>query len=53
MSDFQLYLYLLLAIVVAIVVIKKVTGCIFRLIFTIALVVIVAAIYFLYIMPSA
>lgn len=44
-SDFSLYIYIFIAIVVAIVVIKKITSCLFK---TVALLVVVAALaYFL------
>ena len=44
-TNFGYYLFVLAAIVVGIVIVKKVTGCLFR---TVSLVVIVAVLYFVY-----
>lgn len=45
-TDFTYYIYVLIAIIVGIVVIKKVASCLFRAVFTIALLVVLGVIYF-------
>lgn len=45
-TDFTYYIYVLIAIIVGIVVIKKVVSCLFRTVFTIALLVVLGVIYF-------
>lgn len=45
-TDFTYYIYVLIAIIVGIVVIKKVASCLFRTVFTIALLVVLCVIYF-------
>ena len=47
-ANFTHYLIVLLAIVVAVILIKKVTSCLFRIITTVVLVGILAYIYFAY-----
>ncbi len=53
MSDFSIYIYLLIALVVGIIIVKKVASCLFRIAFTIVFLVILAIVYYLYIMPAA
>ena len=45
-TDFTYYIYVLIAIIVGIVVIKKAASCLFRTVFTIALRVVLGVIYF-------
>lgn len=45
-TDFTYYIYVLIAIIVGIFVIKKVASCLFRIVFTIALLVVLGVIYF-------
>uniref|UniRef100_A0AB33JGK1 Sulfate transporter n=4 Tax=unclassified Prevotella TaxID=2638335 RepID=A0AB33JGK1_9BACT len=47
-STFTYYIYVLAAIIIGFFVIKKITGCLIKAIITIALIAILAAIYFLY-----
>ena len=49
MNDFCIYIIILLAIIVGIIVVKKVTSCLFRIAFTVLAVIILAALYYLYI----
>lgn len=48
MNDFSIYIIILLAIIVGIIVVKKVTSCLFRIAFTVLAVIILAALYYLY-----
>ena len=48
MNNFSIYLFALLALVVGIIIIKKVTSCLFRLAFTVIVIIALAAIYYLY-----
>jgi hypothetical protein len=47
-SNFTYYLFVLIAIVVGIIIVKKVTSCLFRLICLLAIVAALAYIYFTY-----
>ncbi len=47
-SNFSLYIYALLAIVVGIIIVKKVTSCLFRIISLLVIVGALAYIYFTY-----
>lgn len=47
-TDFSFYILILVAIVAGIVVIKKVTGCIFRLVTLLIIIGILAFVYFTY-----
>lgn len=47
-SNFDYYVFILVAIIVGFLVFKKVTGCIIKLVLTAIVVAVLAAIYFLY-----
>lgn len=44
--DFTYYIYVLIAIIIGVFVVKKVASCLFRTVFTIALLIALAVIYF-------
>lgn len=48
-SDFAYYVFCLVAVVVGLFIMKKITGCIIRAIVVAVVVALLAAIYFLYI----
>ena len=48
MNDFLLYVCGLLALVIGFLIIKKITGCIIKLVLTAIVVIALAAIYYLY-----
>ncbi len=50
MEDIKLYALVILALVIGIIVVKKVTSCLFRIIVTVLFLAILAAIYYMYFM---
>lgn len=50
MEDIKLYALVILALVIGILVVKKVTSCLFRIIVTVLFLAILAAIYYMYFM---
>lgn len=48
-SDFAYFVFCLVAVVVGLFIMKKITGCIIRTIVVVVVVALLAAIYFLYI----
>lgn len=50
MEDIKLYAVVILALVLGILVVKKVTSCLFRLVVTAVCLIILAAIYYMYFM---
>lgn len=48
-SNFAYYIFILIAIIVGIVIIKKVTSCLFRLVTLAVLIALLAYVYFSYI----
>lgn len=48
MSSFTYYIYVLIAIVVGIIIFKKITSCLFKTILTAILVIALVVIYYLY-----
>lgn len=47
-SDFTYYIYILIAIIAGIVIVKKVTSCLLKSVFLIAIVAVLVALYFFY-----
>ena len=52
MTDLHYYIFVLVAIIIGVVVIKKVTGCIVRLVVVLGLLAVLAYVYFTYFSAS-
>ena len=52
MTDLHYYIFVLVAIIIGVVVIKKVTGCIIRLVVVLGLLAALAHVYFTYFSAS-
>ncbi len=47
-SNFALYAFCILAIVIGVVAVKKITGCVVKLLLCVATAIIIGVVYFLY-----